>query len=484
MNESIGRRKGLVQTLAPRLGAACVVAAIVFSVSLLGIFTRPFGFLSSLWPANAVLLGLFVLRPSLACPSGWLAALSGYLAAGYVSGDAPITNLWLTSSNMAGVVTGFILFGRLDAEDRALRRPLSVLHMLLICVAASMVSALVGTGLAVEPPLQTGYAFWFIAELSNYIILLPMLLTAPPRLDWNAFAQWLRNVVPEAATTMPIAALCLSVAASIAIGGPGAIAFPVPALLWCSLTYGMFPMSINVMLSSLAMLTAEAADLLFLPASFDFFDGSTSFRLGITLVALGPLTVTTITVAQRRLLARLDHAVSMDSLTNILARRAYLERSTALFARQQTNLFSGVAVLMIDIDHFKQVNDLHGHAAGDAVLVAVTDAIAGELRRHDLFGRLGGEEFAVTLPDITRDDAIAMAERLRHAVERLVIPVDDGPALRTTISIGIVHRTRHPSGGVIEMLPLADAALYQAKAAGRNRIACYAPPSRSAAAAS
>ncbi|BCP54207.1 diguanylate cyclase [Kaistia sp. 32K] len=473
----------MARTFAPGLGAACVVAAVVFGISLFGIYTRPLGFLAALWPANAVLLGLFVLRPGLAGWPGWVGAITGYLAAGYVSGDALVTNLWLTGANLAGVVTGFVLFLRLDPEDRALQRPLSVLHMLLISVAAAAASALVGAGLTIDPTLRTGLVFWFISELGNYVVVLPVLLTAPTPFDVQAFGRWLRDVVPEASTTMPIAALCLSVAASIAIGGPGAIAFPVPALLWCSLTYGLFPMSIIVMLSSLAMLSAEVAGLLFLPTSLDVFDRSTSFRLGITLVALGPLTVTTITVAQRRLLKRLDHAVSMDGLTNILARRAFLERSGALLARPQYNLFSGVAVLMIDIDHFKQVNDLHGHAVGDAVLIAVTDAIGGELRRNDLFGRIGGEEFAVTLPDITRQDAIAMAERLRHVIERLLIPAGAGPALRTTISIGIVHRVRYPSGGVIEMLPLADAALYQAKARGRNRIVCHAPPPRAAAAA-
>lgn len=467
--------------LASALWPLCLVAIVVFCAAIAGILSRPLGFIAALWPANAILLGLFVTRPQLAGYGGWLGALLGFLAAGYLSGDDHSTNLWLTDANLVGVATGYALFRCLDREDRSLLRPSSVLHMLLICVAAAAMAAAVGSILAPflsSLPVQTQFIFWFTTELSNYVIILPVLLTFPPRSSRQDLVERLREFVPDARTTMPVLALCLSVIGSITVGGPGAIAFPVPALLWCSLVYGMFPTSVLVLLSSLAMLVAESADLIYLPSSFVLIDNSTSFRLGLTLLAVGPLTVATITVAQRKLLARLDRAVSMDSLTDILARRAYLERSARLLALPQPNLFSGVAVLMIDIDHFKQVNDEHGHAAGDAVLVAVTEAIGGELRRHDLFGRLGGEEFAVTLPEITSDDAVAMAERLRHTVERLQIPAGTGETIRISISIGVDHRARHPAGGVIEMLPLADVALYQAKARGRNRIALYAPPAR------
>ncbi|WEK49663.1 MAG: diguanylate cyclase [Candidatus Kaistia colombiensis] len=486
MNEGTEPRLRATGPIASLIWRVVVVALVVFCAAQVGILSRPLGFLATLWPANAVLLGLFVIRPPLAWSGGWLAAGLAFLAAGYVSGDALVANLWLTGANMAGVAAGFLLFRRLDAEDRALQRPSSVLRMLLICVVAAASAATVGCVLA--PMLsgfrvRMGFAFWFTTELTNYVVILPVLLTLPAMRGGRAFLDRLGNVVPDAATTMPVVALCLSVVGSIAIGGPGAIAFPVPALLWCSLTYARFPVSLLVLLSSLAMLAAESADLfLFLPSD-DLLDSGTSFRLGLTLLALGPLTVATITAAQRRLLSRLDRAVRMDGLTDILARRAYLEQSEALLAKPRANLFSGVAVLMIDIDHFKQVNDQHGHAAGDAVLIAVTDAIAGELRRQDLFGRVGGEEFAITLPDITSDDAVAMAERLRHTVERLSVAAGVGLAIRISVSIGVVHRMRHPAGGVIEMLPLADAALYQAKAGGRNRIVLYSPSSRVGAAA-
>ncbi|MCX5521102.1 diguanylate cyclase [Kaistia defluvii] len=482
---STERIRVMADGILSRLGPIVWVALVVFCAAMLGIVTRPLGFVAAFWPANAILLGLFVIRPALADLYGWIAAVAAFLFAGYLSGDPIVTSLWLTGANILGVACGVALSRGLHAEDRALRHPLSVLRMLLICVAAAGTSAVVGCLIAPvlsNFPLRAGIAFWFTTELSNYVVILPVLLTLPAVWSLGTVADSLVNFEPDAKTTMPVAALCLSVVGSVAIGGPGAIAFPVPALLWCSLTYGLCATSLLVMITSLAMLGAESADLYALPPSDDLLDSKTSFRLGLTLLAMGPLTVATISVMQRKLLARLDRAVSMDGLTDILARRAYLERSAELLARPRANLFSGVAVLMIDIDQFKRVNDQHGHAAGDAVLIAVTDAIAGELRRHDLFGRVGGEEFAITLPDISCDDALAMAERLRHTVERLSVKAALGLEIRVSISIGIVHRVRHPAGGVIEMLPLADAALYQAKETGRNRIVLYAAPSRTDAA--
>ncbi len=463
-----------------------VVALVVFCTAEIGILTRPIGFFATLWPANAVLLGLFVIRPSLAGPWGWVAAVLAYLAAGHVSGDAPLLNLWLTAANLAGIVAGFILLRRLDAEDRALQRPSSVLRMLLVCIVAAVAAAIAGCGLGLLVPSslpRVGFAYWFTTELANYVVILPVLLTLPEIPARGVMLDRLARFRPSLATIMPVVALGLSVVGSIVIGGPGAIAFPVPALLWCSLTYGLFPVTLLVLLSSLAMLGAETADLFRFVHVEDLIDSATSFRLGLTLLALGPLTVATITAVHRKLMLRLDRAVRMDGLTDILARRAYLDQSAALLSRPRPGFWSGVAVLMIDVDHFKQVNDRYGHASGDAVLVAVTDAISGQLRRNDLFGRIGGEEFAITLPDIASADAVTLAERLRHAVERLSVKVGEGQPIRVSVSIGVVHRSRPPAGGLIELLPLADAALYEAKATGRNRIVLCSSSCRAMAAA-
>jgi diguanylate cyclase (GGDEF)-like protein len=462
--------------------AAAAVGVVVFLASLFGIVTRPLGFLAVIWPANAILLGLLVTRPDFAGPLSWLAAFLGFMLAGLVSGDTTVTNLWLTSANLAGVTTGHLLFRRLDIEDRRLQRPLSMLHLCLISVAAASAAALVGCGLMpvlFDRPWSSGLAFWFTTELGNYLIILPVLLTVPATLSWRArldMAQLAGLAARLAPKLAPLGALGLSVIASILIGGPGAIAYSVPALLWCALSGSLFTVSVIVLLFSLTMMSAEAAGIMILSDGLDRPHATISFRLGIALLALGPLTVASINGAQRRLMVRLNHAASRDGLTGVLARRAFLEHSTKVTAEAERLGFQGAAMLMIDLDNFKQINDRHGHAAGDAVLVATTEAIGRELRKTDLFGRLGGEEFAVTLFDIGATEALLMAERLREAVAQRSLSIDAATSLRATISIGIAHCSRIPREGLVTLLPLADAALYQAKAAGRNRVRAATDP--------
>jgi diguanylate cyclase (GGDEF)-like protein len=130
-----------------------------------------------------------------------------------------------------------------------------------------------------------------------------------------------------------------------------------------------------------------------------------------------------------------------------------------------------LSVALIDLDHFKKVNDTHGHLVGDVVLRAVTDAIRGQLRSYDLAGRFGGEEFVVLLPNASQTDAFRVAERLRTHVAGMAIPIagdEDGPCVTVTVSIGVaaLDGTRHE---LTNLVAAADSALYRAKQEGRNR---------------
>ncbi len=127
---------------------------------------------------------------------------------------------------------------------------------------------------------------------------------------------------------------------------------------------------------------------------------------------------------------------------------------------------------LVDIDHFKVVNDTYGHLVGDKALRAVTDALRNQLRAYDLAGRFGGEEFAILLPHAREVDALNVAERLRVHIAGLSIPVRDddesGPHVRVTISVGVAALDG-TSRGLTDMLAAADAALYHAKETGRNK---------------
>ena len=153
-----------------------------------------------------------------------------------------------------------------------------------------------------------------------------------------------------------------------------------------------------------------------------------------------------------------------DSLTGLVNRRAFFER-TAAARMLAARLRKPISLMMLDIDHFKTLNDRFGHACGDAALCVFADTARSELREHDIMGRLGGEEFALALPGTDLVGALQAAERLREAVERVILPIH-GYAM--TVSIGVV--LIDPDEDINAALARADQALYQAKSGGRNRV--------------
>lgn len=174
---------------------------------------------------------------------------------------------------------------------------------------------------------------------------------------------------------------------------------------------------------------------------------------------------------RRRHEQTLERLASTDTLTGLANRRAFMERLEPECARQASGGPGGM-VLMLDLDHFKRVNDTWGHATGDVVLVHLARMLKGNLlRSHDLAGRLGGEEFAVLLPGTTAQEATAIGERLRHALEQSRIHAGDGTIFQVTMSIGAapLHADAHAT------LAQADAALYEAKNTGRNKVVLAQP---------
>lgn len=173
-------------------------------------------------------------------------------------------------------------------------------------------------------------------------------------------------------------------------------------------------------------------------------------------------------LADRALMMRRDrHMVQeladTDALTNVLNRRAWTESMRKVLASAGSQ---PIALLFLDLDHFKMLNDRQGHAAGDRALVAVAEALRNELRPHDLLGRYGGEEFVAMLFGVAQNQAMQVATRLCRRVHRLDIPVNqDGLVL--SVSIGIAMRT--PEDTVDSLVERSDLAMYRAKLAGRNR---------------
>jgi diguanylate cyclase (GGDEF)-like protein len=172
-------------------------------------------------------------------------------------------------------------------------------------------------------------------------------------------------------------------------------------------------------------------------------------------------------MAKERAEFRLRTAAMVDSLTGIANRRAFLQDGAALAKRHAANPCS-VAVLLIDLDHFKSINDRFGHAVGDHVLQVFARAAQETIKAPDLIGRLGGEEFAVVFYDVGQERAVARAELIRTAFAEAADEVDGYP-VAATLSIGMAF-CRGPVLDLPELLTQADEALYDAKERGRNRV--------------
>lgn len=172
------------------------------------------------------------------------------------------------------------------------------------------------------------------------------------------------------------------------------------------------------------------------------------------------------------LISELESQASRDSLTGLVNRRYFLSTAEQqlLAARHGPH---ALALLIIDLDHFKQVNDQYGHLAGDEVLVAVVDTFTRHLRSGDCLGRLGGEEFALLRPETTLAEVTETAERLRQATAAIRLEIR-GHVVQPTVSIGIALLQAEDQG-LSSLMHRADLAMYAAKTQGRNRVV-YATP--------
>jgi len=189
--------------------------------------------------------------------------------------------------------------------------------------------------------------------------------------------------------------------------------------------------------------------------------------------ALLPLMVSSLAFStiNARLMHQLRARALSDELTGCLSRRGLRELGERMLALQNRGP-SQVAVLMLDLDHFKAINDRYGHLIGDQVLCHITKVIRERLREYALLARYGGEEFSVLLPVQNADEAHGIAERLRHAVEASPCETKLGP-IPCTVSIGVSFHC--PESSLEEDLAKADSRLYAAKRSGRNRVD-YASP--------
>ncbi|MBT1063518.1 diguanylate cyclase [Bowmanella sp. Y26] len=424
--------------------------------------------MASVWPANALMLGMLLRVPQVANPYGWLASASAFVLADLITGSGLFIALILNGANLLSVAAAYWLLSRLSDDMLNLRHPHSILYIMLASAVGGVAAGLVGS--LANPyffrgSMLNGFTFWWVTEVVNYVAILPIFLSASlQQIRSFSFALW----GSRRYDWMPALAVGISCFAMFMIGGPGAVAFPVLALLWCALTYSVFSTSVLTLICSLlALLILSDSKYHHIIAGVD--DAALfSIRLGAAVVAVAPIMLAVLTRNRNELMEQLRYLSNYDALTGIRSRAAFcLEASRSLKENQCAH-----AVMMVDLDHFKQINDQYGHAAGDQTLQTMAMRIQQCLRPSDYLGRMGGEEFAVLLTDCQPIAAKAVAERICAVVASQPVELAGNIPLQVTTSIGVSFAERDENVSLETLLASADAALYESKKAGRNRVTC------------
>lgn len=205
--------------------------------------------------------------------------------------------------------------------------------------------------------------------------------------------------------------------------------------------------------------------------SFRCFDISISTLYGYNNNLVGWLILVNDISERKRLEEELRRTASIDELTGISNRKAYMELSEQAF-QQACRYQRELTIMMVDIDYFKKMNDNYGHQTGDRTLQFLARACSALVRESDIVGRIGGDEFAITLPETELDGALQLGERIRYTIESSPVFDEQGNPVHFTISLG-VDTLQVGDESLDEILGRVDRALYQAKNKGRNRICSY-----------
>lgn len=452
------------------LNRAIILFALSMLLSTIGLESRNLASLSLFWPSNAILLGLLIRFPSLDKPSTLVVLYLGMLSADILYGTQVMIAVGLDIANILFIATArWVLLSNHFFTRGHPRRLQALLHVFPASLLGAAACALVGAIVSeryFEDELFKAWFSWFSEQMSTSILLLPLVISLPRRDERVQLVTALRD-----SSVLPILALVLTTATGIWVGGGGSLLFPLPALLWCAISYPLFITCFLTLFTGISEIILVAGNVLNIQGKDDLFriDSLSSARLGVAAMLISPLIVALSTASNRKLVARITKRADYDFLTGALTRSGLASKlETLITPRNRPKGFFG-AVFVIDIDRFKNINDTYGHASGDYVLAQTVECIRQGLPTSALVCRMGGEEFLVLIEGISQPRAFLLANRLRHSIEENQILLD-GNDLSVTASIGISALNINNVNSLDESITKADEQLYIAKSSGRNQV--------------
>ena len=448
---------------------AILLFALAMLLSMVGLESRNLSSLSLFWPFNAIMLGLLIRFPLLDTRSTLLVIFPGMLSADLLYGTPPIIAAGLDMANLLFIACArsILLSSHFTRpHPRRLQALLNVFPASLVGAATCALAGAIVSKRYFEDELLKAWFSWFSEQMSTSILLLPLVISLPRRDELSQMLNTLREC-----SALPLLALIATSMAGIWIGGGGSMLFPLPALLWCAISYPLFVTCFLTMIIGISEIILVASNVLNIQGKDDLLriDSLSSARLGVAAMLISPLIVAISSTSNKKLVARLTQRADYDLLTGALTRSGLASKlETLMTPRHRPDGFFG-AVFVIDIDRFKNINDTFGHAAGDFVLAKTVECIHQSLHQTALISRMGGEEFLVLIEGVSQARAFLLANHLRQSIEqnRIVLNGDD---LSVTVSIGISSVNLKSVKSLDESINKADEELYIAKSSGRNQV--------------
>lgn len=455
--------------------AFAVIFLVIFLCCLIGIVTRPLSFLAFFWPANAALLAMFLRFPHFNNLGGWLGAFLAYMLADLLTGNHFQLTFFLTLSNFMNVSVSLFFIHYFQINYRNYNKGFTFLYLFAICAFAGCFAGASFAILTIPyvpntfmpiDRLWIDFGMWWTSEMLNAILIIPLILALPTYAEFKHAFNNRRQKKYSLSHIFPLVSIFICVIMTYVFSGPGALLYPLAALIWAALTYQLF----SVALINFAVLlgTYHSLNQFYLTESPTvYLSTAISVRIGLCMLSLTPLILCIISQNRHALYKQVLYLANHDSLTRAMNRRYFFEKSEKLIKNTKNQPFS---IIMLDIDHFKKLNDQHGHYAGDLVLQQFAQTVNQNLRPHDLFARIGGEEFVIFLQDVHFDEAYSIAERIRNLTEMTLIHINEHTQLHITVSIGMTYQGSPEQQNLQNLVNRADQALYQAKDKGRNQV--------------